>query len=58
MTPLREKMKHEMNLIGLALSTQKLYLHSVIQLYEYYDKSPAKLSIDEIHCYLLHLKKN
>ena len=57
MTNLREKMKQEMLLIGLAESTQKRYLESVIQLHDYYKKSPAKLSNDEIRNYLLYLKK-
>lgn len=57
MTTLREKMKQEMILIGLAESTQQCYLKSVIELQAYYNKSPAKLSSDEIRNYLLHLKK-
>lgn len=57
MSTLREKMKQEMILIGLADSTQKRYLEAVIQLHDYYKKSPAKLSNDEIRNYLLHLKK-
>ena len=52
MTNLREKMKKEMNLIGLAQSTQKQYLQAVTKLYEYYGKSPAKLSISEIQNYM------
>ena len=57
MTTLREKMKQEMILIGLAESTQKRYIESVAKLQDYYNKSPAKLSNDEIRNYLLHLKK-
>ncbi len=57
MTNLREKMKQEMTLIGLAESTQKHYLQIVVKLYEYYGKSPAKLSVVEIRTYLLSLKK-
>jgi len=57
MTTLREKMKQEMILIGLAESTQQRYIESVVQLRNYYNKSPAKLSNDEIRNYLLYLKK-
>ena len=57
MTNLREKMKQEMLLIGLARSTQKRYLDEVVKLHAFYQKSPAKLSNEEIHTYLLHLKK-
>ncbi len=57
MTTLREKMKEEMILVGLAESTQAVYLKAVNQLYEYYHKSPAKLPTEEIRGYLLHLLK-
>ena len=57
MTTLREKMKQEMILIGLAESTQQRYIESVVKLQNYYKKSPAKLSNDEIRNYLLDLKK-
>ena len=57
MTTLREKMKREMTLLGLAESTQKRYLHVVIQLHDYYKESPANLSIDAVQDYLLALKK-
>jgi hypothetical protein len=57
MTTLREKMKQEMILIGLAESTQKRYIQSLINLQKHYGKSPAKLSIVEIRDYLLALKK-
>jgi len=57
MATLREKMKQEMILIGLAESTQQRYIESVAKLQDHYKKSPAKLSIDEIRNYLLHLKK-
>ena len=56
MTTLREKMKEEMILVGLAPSTQAIYLKAVIRLNDYYQKSPAKLSRQEIRTYLLYLK--
>ena len=58
MTTLRENMKQEMQLIGLAESTQKRYLQAVIQLRDFYQQSPAKLSVEQIRSYLLHLKKS
>ena len=57
MTTLREKMKQDMILKGMAELTQKSYLEAVTRLYKYYNKSPAKLSNEEIRNYLLHLKK-
>jgi integrase/recombinase XerD len=58
MSTLREKMKNEMILVGLAKSTQEIYLKAVIQLNDFYHKSPAKLSDPEIKAYLLHLLQN
>jgi integrase/recombinase XerD len=58
MSTLREKMKQEMVLVGLAQSTQEIYLKAAIQLYEYYpQKSLQKLTEQEIKTYLLHLKQ-
>jgi len=58
MSTLREKMKNEMVLVGLAQSTQEIYLKAVVQLNDFYHKSPAKLSGPEIKVYLLHLLQN
>ena len=57
MTTLREKMKQEMILIGLAESTQQKYIQAVVKLKEHYGKSPAKLSSPLLREYLLALKK-
>jgi integrase/recombinase XerD len=57
MTTLREKMKQEMILVGLAPSTQAIYLKAVTELYNYYGKSPYKLSEQEVKSYLLYLKQ-
>jgi len=56
MTTLREKMKEEMILIGLAESTQAIYLKATIRLNDHYNRSPAQLTAQEIRRYLLHLK--
>lgn len=58
MTNLREKMKQEMILVGLAESTQAIYLKGVTRLYEHYQESPKNLSPLQIRNYLLHLLKN
>ena len=57
MSTRREKMKQEMILFGLAESTQERYLQATTKLYEHYNKSPAKLSVDELKAYLMTLKK-
>lgn len=57
MTNLREKMKQDMILKGLAELTQKSYFEAILRLHKHYNKSPAKLSNEEIRNYLLYLKK-
>lgn len=57
MSVLREKMKQDMILFGLAESTQQRYIEAVANLYIYYKKSPDKLTEEEIRNYLLALKK-
>lgn len=57
MSTLREKMKQEMILVGLAESTQAIYLKAVTELRDYHDKSPTKLTEQEIKTYLLYLKQ-
>ncbi len=58
MTTLRQKMKEEMTLVGLAQSTQAVYLKAVIRLNDYYKKSPSTLSTSEIRAYLLYLLRD
>jgi integrase/recombinase XerD len=57
MSTLREKMKQEMILVGLAESTQKIYLKAVVQLRDYYNKSPKNITEQELKAYLLYLKQ-
>ena len=57
MTTLREKMKESMILRGFSEGTQQKYLYEAIKLYKYYQRSPAKLSDEEIRSYLLYLVK-
>ena len=58
MTTLREKMKEEMLLMGLAASTQTVYMKALVNLYHYYKQSPAELSAEQLRAYLLSLKKS
>lgn len=58
MPTLRERMKQEMQLVGLALTTQSIYLKAVVRLQEHYPQQALpKLSAEQIRAYLLHLKK-
>lgn len=55
MTPLRSRMIEDMQLHGLAASTQRTYQQSVAELALYYHKSPALISEEELRRYFLHL---
>src|SRR5688500_9094987 len=58
MSNLRTKMTQDMIVRGLATSTQKAYLHAVIELSDYYDqRNPATLAKQELLDYLLHLSQ-
>ena len=56
MTPLRQKMIEDMQLRGLAERTQERYVAAVRGLAEYYGKSPAVVTEDELRQYFLYLK--
>ena len=55
MTKLREKMVEDLQLRGLAPSTQKAYVREVQHLAEHYRKSPDKITEDELREYFLYL---
>lgn len=55
MTPLREKFIEDMKVRGLAPTTQRSYLHYVVDYTRYFQLSPEKLDCDAIHQYLVHL---
>lgn len=55
MTKLREKMVEDLQLRGLAPSTQKIYVGAVQRLAEHYRKSPDKITEDELREYFLYL---
>ncbi len=56
MTALRQRMIEDMQLRGLTVKTQQVYIHTVKQLAEHYDKSPDRISEEELRQYFLHLK--
>ena len=55
MTPLRQRMIEDMQLKGLAASTQAGYLNAVRQLAGYYHRSPDELSEEDLRQYFLYL---
>jgi integrase len=55
MTPLRQRMLEDMHLRGLSPKTQRCYIHAVQQVAQYYGKSPALITEDELRRYFLYL---
>lgn len=56
MTPLRQRMIEDLQLQGYSGSTQKLYVSAVRQLCEPYDKSPGRITEEELRDYFLYGK--
>jgi site-specific recombinase XerD len=55
MTPLRQRFIEDMQLRGLAPTTQRSYLHYVTEYARFYNTSPEKLDLEAIRQYELHL---
>jgi integrase/recombinase XerD len=55
MTALRQRMLEDMQLRGLAPSTQQAYVYAVQGLAEYYNKSPDQISDEELRGYFVYL---
>ena len=55
MTPLRQRMREDMQLRGFAPRTQDVYIHAVEQFACYYNKSPEQITEEEIRCYFVYL---
>jgi integrase/recombinase XerD len=56
MTALRQRMREDMQLRGLAARTQESYLAAVRQLAIHYGRSPDQLSEDDLRQYFLYLR--
>jgi|SRR5579859_2605 site-specific recombinase XerD len=60
MTPLRQRFLEDMQLRGLATTTQRSYLHYVVDFARFYNTSPEHLDLEAVRqyeLYLLHEKK-
>ena len=55
MTPLRQRFIEDMQLRGLAPTTQRSYIHYVAEYAKFYNTSPDKLDLEAIRQYELHL---
>jgi len=58
MTPLCQRMIEDMQLRGLSKITQDRYVRAVQQLADHYDKSPDKITEEELRRFLLFLKND
>ncbi|BCA97152.1 putative integrase/recombinase y4qK (plasmid) [Legionella antarctica] len=58
MSKLSNKMNNDMLLHGFSFNTRKSYITSIRRMANYYNRSPDKISNDEIEQYLLHLLKD
>ena len=57
MTSLRKRMLEDLQLKGYSASTQDAYIQGVKRLADYYHKSPALLSEEELRHYFLYMKR-
>jgi site-specific recombinase XerD len=55
MTPLRQRFIEDMQLRGLAPTTQRSYLHYVADYAKFYNTSPDKLDLEAVRQYELHM---
>ncbi len=55
MTPLRQRFIEDMQVRGLAPTTQRSYIHYVAEFAKFYNKSPEDLDLEAIRQYEIHL---
>lgn len=56
MSPLRHRMIEDLQLAGMSEKTQEAYVRAVLQLSEYFGKSPDQIDEEEIRSYFLYMK--
>src|ERR1700675_1387244 len=55
MTPLKQRFVEDMQLRGLAPTTQRSYIHYVTEFAKFYNTSPETLDLEAIRQYEIHL---
>jgi integrase/recombinase XerD len=55
MTPLRQRFIEDMQLRGLAPTTQRSYIHYIAEFAKYFNKSPEHLDLEAVRQYELYL---
>lgn len=58
MTPLRQQMIDAMQVRGLALRTQQVYVEALARMARHFGRSPEQLDAAQIEAYMLHLSKD
>lgn len=56
MTPVRKRMIEDLQLKGMGERTQQMYVRAVRQLSEHYNKSPDRITEEELRDYFLYTK--
>lgn len=54
-SPLRRRMTDDMTIRNLSPATQRSYLHAVQKISRYFQRSPEKLSLEDVRLYQIHL---
>lgn len=54
-SPLRRRMIEDMTIRNLSPATQRSYIHAVKRYSEYFGKSPARLGLEDVRAYQVHL---
>ena len=56
MTPLRQRMREDMQLRGLSPTTQRCYVQAVQHFAQHFAKSPDRITEEELRHYFLYLR--
>ena len=55
MSPLRRRMIEDMTVRNLSPATQRSYVHAVSKFSRYFGRSPARLGLEDVHAFQVHL---
>src|SRR3954447_2901971 len=55
MRPLRRRMTEDMTVRNMSPATQRSYISAVSKFSRYFDRSPDKLTLDDLHAFQVHL---
>ncbi len=55
LSPLRRRMIEDMTIRNMSPATQRSYISAVSKFSRYFGRSPAKLTLDDVHAFQVHL---